>query len=80
MVVLTVFTVIWVILLVGALAVSLLTVWQSLGRIGVVLGEVEAGLRAVRDRSAPLGDHLSRFHAAASANGGDARRPGARAG
>jgi hypothetical protein len=69
MTVLTILTIAYAAVLVGALAVSLVLILLRLRRIAHALGGVHAALGLVRDRTAPLAQNLERLHRAAV--GGD---------
>ena len=55
---LTWLTVIYLVVLVLALAVSLITIFYYLWRIGSALAEVKSGLIQARENTAPLEGHL----------------------
>jgi uncharacterized protein YoxC len=58
---LTVVTLIYVAILILALAVGLIAILYYLFRINTVLGEVEAALTAVQEQSHPLENHLEQL-------------------
>lgn len=66
---LTTLTLGYVGILVSALAASLIAILVQLRRIDPALGEVAAALTLVRDRTAPLEDHLSGLQSATGAFG-----------
>lgn len=55
---LTWLTIIYLVVLVAALAVSLITIFIYLWRIGSALAEVKRGLIQARENTAPLAGHL----------------------
>jgi hypothetical protein len=59
MALLRVLTLIWVAVLVLALAVSLTAIWIYLRRIGRSLGAVKGSLIDVEERTRPMKDHLA---------------------
>ncbi|MBI3966214.1 MAG: hypothetical protein HY329_11330 [Chloroflexi bacterium] len=59
---LTRLTELYVVVLVAALAASLIAILTYLQRIGGVLGEVRAALVLVSDRTQPLAGHLGGVH------------------
>ena len=59
-------TLLWAVVLVVAVAASLIAILVSLRRIARALGEVREALAQVRDRTRPLTGHLEALHAAAS--------------
>ena len=57
-------TVIYAVVLVVVLAASLIAILYYLWSIGTTLGKISAGLRVVRDQTAPLNGQLEAINAA----------------
>ena len=57
-------TVIYAVVLVLVLAVSLIAILYYLWSIGTTLGKISAGLRVVREQTAPLGGHITAINGA----------------
>lgn len=64
-------TLMYAIVLVLALAVSLIAILYYLWSIGTTLGKIRAGLLVVRDQTAPLGGHVEAINGALGTVAGD---------
>lgn len=70
MMVLTIVSLAWAVILVLILAVGLITILAALTRIGKRLGQIAAGLKVVEAQTAPLKGHLEGVNSTLASVGG----------